>query len=67
VKCCVIYRWKLQNGWKLKTNDDMVPMKSWKIIAIGPTFAHFLLATWLGFSSPHSLNKLQLLIFMDHN
>jgi hypothetical protein len=42
-------------------------MKSWKIIATRPTFAHFLLATWLGFSSPHSMNKLQLLMFMDHN
>jgi hypothetical protein len=40
-------------------------MKSWKIIATRPTFAHFLLATWLGFSSPHSLNNMQLLIFMD--
>jgi hypothetical protein len=23
-----LYRWKLHNGWKLKTNDGMVPMKS---------------------------------------
>lgn len=50
------YQWKVAQ-W----------MKSWKIIATRPTFAHFLLATWLGFSSPHSLNKLQLLMFMDHN
>jgi len=50
------YQWKVAQ-W----------MKSWKIIASGPTFTHFLLATWLGLSSSHSLNKLQLLIFMDHN
>lgn len=50
------YQWKVAQ-W----------MKSWKIIATGPTFTHFLLTTWLGLSSSHSLNKLQLLIFMDHN